>query len=756
MENSRFLAATIAASLTVPLVGCGDTAAPPAQRATGYDVERYDLRGELDWSRRRLVATVDIILTATEPNVGRIVLDSAVDSVKGVRAGAAPVPFAIDEKTEKLTVDVGSLALGEQLVLHVDYEAAPGRGLSAVAARAGDPVTSRAVYTSSEPASAHAWMPCHDRPDDRALFSVEMKMDEGESMIANGDVELDEESPEDGRRMRYATRVPLPTYLMAFAVSDFEVEKKAQGDVPISVWHRRGVPGDYPGLLHEIGREIDLYAERLGPYPFDAYALVMLPDFSGGMENAGITFQTESRSAQPSLGSDVALGAHELGHQWFGDLVTVATWNDLWIKEGMATLLSAEARRAVEDQSDSGTLLGDSFGAHDGDAIRDRRLPAGKKYTSGPYDRAAWLFTQVRAVVGKKAFWRTLRGLLQEHRFGVVSTKDVLDAFAPALGHDASERAQRAVDAKVTPKIGVGAAPMGGAYVTLHDPEGTLIAPMEIEWRHEDGTVERHTLVPEEPFELRREAAGDFLVIDPRDVHPDWSSLFTGEESAQSFDTLVAPLRAPASAGAASRFLELAGVHQAAAIEGRALPPIAPEDFADFVAALDADSARALSIGAACEVASGAKAPSTKLAWRGVIAELLSTPYYAGLGFVGSYGACADVVDSKTLFAAEWAELADGLARETVSEPRVVFLSKLALPPAEGFTLWSTVAEHGYSVRVRAIAARQLRRYAEEVEKGIGVDRAAWRARVASLIRGSEVSSVRDELDEAAKALKAD
>jgi hypothetical protein len=754
MRLTRFSAAPIAAMFLSSFISaCVGAPEDPGHAGAAYDVQRYDLSGTYDWNRGRLVATVGITLTASGPEV---VLDSAVTEVKAVRAGAAALPFAVDAKQRKLVIDVSGLphGEGEPIVLHVDYEAASGRGLLALPARAGDPAASRAIYTSSEPTGARYWMPCHDRPDDRAVFSAELTVGDDESVIANGDLELDARDARAGHRMRYATRYPLPTYLMAFAVTDFEVERGKQGEVPIAVWHRRGVPGDYAGLLGEIGRQIDVFSGKLGPYPFEKYALVMLPEFPGGMENAGITFQSETGTAQPSLAGDVSLDAHELGHQWFGDLVTVATWDDLWIKEGMATLLSAEAGRVFEDHGDAGTLLGDVFSPRDGAAVRDRSLVPGEKYTSGPYDRAAWVLTQIRAVAGEDAFWGGLRRVLDAHRFGVVGTDDVLAAFADVLGPKTTARARKAIDAKALPKIDVADAD-GGAVVTLHDPEGILIAPITIAWHREDGTIEEEALVPELPRALRRKAAGDFLVIDPRDAHPALDTFFADGETAARFASLVAPLRAPLSAALSPRFAALPGAHVRAAIADGALPPLAPEDLAGFLASLDSEAAKAMSIRAACVAAGAEPDPIERLAWTSAITSALrAEPYYAGLGWVESYDACAVFADPAALFASEWAALAKGSEVASVPEPRLSFLSKFTLPPASALAAWGDVVDRGASPRARQIGARKLNREAARLAAGATADRAAWRARVADLIAGSEVSSVLAPLIRAAVALK--
>lgn len=757
MRIPRFLTAPVAASLFSSFVACGGVGSHDwSDPGADYDVQRYDLTGAYDWARGRLVASVGITLTTSDPGLQRIVLDSAVTEVIAVHAGETALPFEVDAKHRKLAVDVSALGdrrEGEAITFRVDYEAASGRGLIAVPVRDGDPAASRAVYTSSEPTAARYWMPCNDRPDDRAVFSADLTVGDDESVIANGDLQAEVRDARAGHRMRYATSYPLPTYLMAFAAGAFEVERGKQGDVPLAVWHRRGVPGDYGRLIAELGREIEVYAEKLGPYPFEKYALVMLPDFSGGMENAGITFQTESGSAQPSLAGDVSLAAHELGHQWFGDLATVATWDDLWIKEGMATLLSAEAGRVFDDQGGAGTLLGDSFWPEAGVAVRDPGLVPGAKYTSGPYGRSAWVLTQIRALAGEDAFWGTLRRVLEERRFGVVGTEDVLAAFAPALGAEAVARVRKAIDAKALPTIDVGAAGEGEAVVTVHDPEGLLIAPIAIEWHREDGTTEEETLAPGLPHTLRRKAAGDFVVLDPRDVHPQLDAFIADDASAERFAALVAPLRAPRSSMTTWRFADLPGVHARAAIADGALPPVSPGDFSEFLASLASEGAKAAAIQVACAAAGDERDSTARLAWTSVIADVLrAAPYYAGLGSVGSYDACAELADPVALFASEWAALAKG---EGVPEPRLVFLSRFTLPPASALAAWSGAVDRGASLRTRVAGARQLDRQAADLAEDATTDRAAWRARLADLIAGSEVPSVLAPLLDAAVAVKA-
>ncbi|WP_437631054.1 M1 family metallopeptidase [Sorangium sp. So ce854] len=718
---------------------------PAPLEGSAFDVERYDLRGEFDWERSRLVATLGLTLSFTGEGPRSVVLDSAVAEVKGVRRpGGGALPHAIDPSRHALAIDLSSVpeaTAGGPIELEIDYEALSGDALRAVPARLGDPVAVRAVYTVSEPLGASRWMPCHNAPSDRAVFSVAMRVDSGEALIANGDLVADDDLGAAGRLLHYETAYPLPTYLMAFAIGDFEVERGARGDLPLAVWRRRGLPGDHGKMLDELSRAIGRFEELLVPYPFEKYALVLLPDFSaGGIEHAGISFQREERSTQPALASDLLLSAHELAHQWFGDLVTVETWDDLWIKEGMATLLEQEAVRAYTDESGAGTLNGDELGVEPGDAVRDPSLAPGEKYTSGPYGRAAWLLTQIRSLAGEEAFWSALRGVLEERRFGVINTDEFLDAFAPALGPEATARARRAVASTALPSLSVEPAPAGGAFVTLRDPDGALVAPLSLAWVAPDGATREQALVPGERVEVAPRHPSELLLVDPQDRHPEWA-FFGARRDLDAYAAAVAPLRVPSDAGGVERFLDVGGAHQLAALQGGLPEGLAPEQFASFVDALDADAARAVAIAAACEAA---RAPGldagVRDAWASVLAGALAeAPYSYGLDYVDSYAACGAVVSPEVLFADDWAALEAGLASGGVSDARLQFLSKFRLSPDRALRAWGRVALASSSVRARVIAIRHLTAYLD------GLDPAAlpaWRALFVRVLRETDVADV--------------
>jgi len=719
-----------------PQASSSELAAAPAS-GDDYDVERYDVKGELDWERNRLRATTGIRLRPH--GLGTLVLDSAVE-VQAVRGPKGePLPFVVDAEHRKLRVELsGELRRSDSLGLEIDYEAkgvfledSALNGLFMLPPLKGDPVAKRVAFTYSEPFIAQSWMPCHDVPSDRAVFSIEMRVPSNEKLLANGRLVFDEpEKRTDTHRVKYDSGVTLPTYLMAFNVGDFEVaETRAPSGLPVASWHRRGIPNDDRTVLAENVRALETFERLMGPYPFDSYAQVFVPG-SMGEENATISLLGESYLDYAQY-EGVNIAGHELAHHWVGNLVTNETFYDVWFKEGMATLLEMENMRLYLDEGNVGTLGSERRDPKDGDPIvRDRASPV-MPYGTGPYARAAWLLSQVRYLIGDEAFWSTLRKVLRQHRFGTIDTDAFVGAFEPRLGEEATARVRRALVAKSLPRLRVEPS-ANGAFVTLSDPDGALVTPFTVRWIAPGGATRDQELTLDARLELAPRAAGEFLVVDPLDVHPNAKKFATTDsvQSGKNYEANIVPLLAPKGADARARWLRVGGVHHSALLS-RTLPVLAPAEFPPFVRGLGSEAAKMLAIQRACEVASDPKLePGVRSAWSEVLTRALTTPPRAvGLREVrgNRFAACGAVVDVEGLFASDWAKLEAGLPEQGLLPSRVAFLSKFDLSPDREWSVWTNVAKRSASFNQREQAVATLSNYARQ-SRVPAKDVPSWRA----------------------------
>src|SRR5438093_1457772 len=324
---------------------------PPDVRPAEYDLY---LEPDLEAGTFRGNVAVTVRLERPRAELVLHAVDLAVEHA-AARLGGEELPARVGVHRDDETITLGfrrPLPAGEA-VLALRFAGRLNEHLRGLyAASAGG---RRYAFSQCEAADARRILPCFDEPAFKARFRVAVRVREGETAVSNGPVEHEERVP-GGRILRFAETPPLSTYLLALAVGRLEASApRLLGPVPIRVWH---VPGK--GRLTDFA--LEAAAEALGrlqdyfdiPYPYGKLDLVAVPDFeAGAMENAGAVFFRETLLLlDPATASlterkrAAEVIAHELAHMWYGDLVTMAWWDDLWLNEAFATWM---AYRVVDD-----------------------------------------------------------------------------------------------------------------------------------------------------------------------------------------------------------------------------------------------------------------------------------------------------------------------------------------------------------------------------------------------------------------------
>jgi aminopeptidase N len=313
------------------------------------------------------------------------------------------------------------------------------------------------LYTLLVPADANQLFPCFDQPDLKAVFRLEMVAPEGWTVLANGPV-ADTLHRADGTWWRFAPTRPISTYLAAFAAGPWRVwSDSTAGKRPISLYARRGRAKEVEvdSLISTNRRALEWLERYFGiPYPFQKFAFLLAPAFPfGGMEHPGAIFYNESRFVfrePPTLPERLGRSAtiyHEVAHQWFGDLVTMQWFDDLWLKEGFATYMAAKMQEDLEP----GTGAWKTF------YLRNEPLAYGVDVTRGTspiwqelenldlaksnygpivYNKAPAILKQLEYWVGEEAFRRGLQELLRRHAYGNITWRDLLAALERSSGEE--------------------------------------------------------------------------------------------------------------------------------------------------------------------------------------------------------------------------------------------------------------------------------------------------------------------------------
>ncbi len=335
------------------------------------------------------------------------------------------------------------------------------------------------AFTQFEAISARRAFPCFDEPAFKTPFDIALTVRADHVAIANTLQRSEERAPEGMRRVRFATTEKLPTYLLAFAVGRLDVV--AAPDLPANDVRSRPLP--FRGIAAKgRGQRLAYALAHTGPilaaleryfgiaYPYDKLDILAVPDFaSGAMENAGaVTFREpllllDDASPEDQKRAYANVMAHELAHMWFGDLVTMPWWDDIWLNEAFATWMGHRVVETVHPDYRAGVqLLERVQGAMGSDSLvsaRRIRQPIDthhdirNAFDGITYSKGAGVLGMFERWIGAETFRRGLSAYMAKHRFGSATADDLLAALSEAAGRDVATPFRTFLDQAGLPMI---------------------------------------------------------------------------------------------------------------------------------------------------------------------------------------------------------------------------------------------------------------------------------------------------------------
>lgn len=412
-------------------------------------VEHIALDIALDLNQHVCAGTCTIRLNPVRSGIDRLTLDAVNLTIQSVQIGG--VLQAIDYDGEALHVLLSQPTLAQQpITLVIAYRVErPQRGIYFIQPTADYPHKPIQVWTQGEDEDSRFWFPCFDYPGQLSTSEIRVRVPKPYLAISNGAL-LSTEDDGDSKIYHWSQQQVHPTYLMTLAVGDFDVVQDHWQTTPVTYYVQKGRKEDAKRTMGKTPQMIEFFSQRFGyPYPYPKYAQVCIDDFIfGGMENTSTTLLTDrclldERAALDNRNSE-SLVAHELAHQWFGDLLVINHWSHAWVKEGMATyseVLWMDQEYGADEAAyyrlgEIRSYLSEDRGRYRRPMVTHIYREAIELYDGHIYEKGACVYHMIRTELGDDLFWATIRTFVQDNAHRTVETIDIIRAVEKATGRN--------------------------------------------------------------------------------------------------------------------------------------------------------------------------------------------------------------------------------------------------------------------------------------------------------------------------------
>ena len=317
----------------------------------------------------------------------------------------------------------------------------------------------RYLYTDLEPAEAHRVFPCFDQPDLKGRFSLRIRVPQDWTVVSAEEGRPGPATDATGATWwSFEPTSPLSPYVLGIVAGRLHAIHQQHGDIPLSLYAPLSLAQDLekaaPEIFEVTRQGLDFYRQRFGiPYPFHKYDQAFcLEKVNGAMESPGcvtitdrMIYRGQPSTRERSLRAEVIL--HEMAHMWFGDLVTLRWWDDLWLNESFATFMAAVAQDRATGFEDAWTVWATAFKQL---AVEeDQHTTSHPVVTAVPdaeavhlnfdritYQKGAAVLRQLAAWVGEEPFFAAIHDHLQNHRDGNAEFRDLVSSLEASSGRD--------------------------------------------------------------------------------------------------------------------------------------------------------------------------------------------------------------------------------------------------------------------------------------------------------------------------------
>ena len=397
-----------------------------AQEPT-IDVQHYTFQLTLSDENNSISGVTDARIAFNSPGVISFSLDligAGPDRgtkgmlVNSIKENGVMVQFS--HRNDKIRISPATPGnTGDVRTYTIEYQGIPGDGLIIDTNKHGD----RTFFGDNWPNRARNWLPTVDHPSDKATVEFKVTAPTHYQVVSSGSL-IEESDLNDGNRLtHWKTDVPIPTKVVVIGAARFAVQHA--GDykgIPIQNWV---YPQDRDAGFHDFGVTdgvMEFFETNIGPYPYEKLANVQSKTRYGGMENASNIFYSENSIS--GTRQNEGLVAHEVAHQWFGNSVSEADWQHIWLSEGFATYFTQLYMEATygRERIKEGmararvSVLGFYDRAPNAPLVNPEITDPNQHLNANSYQKGAWVLHMLRFQIGDDAFWKGIRAYYETYR----------------------------------------------------------------------------------------------------------------------------------------------------------------------------------------------------------------------------------------------------------------------------------------------------------------------------------------------------
>ena len=410
-----------------------------------YDVLHYKIEVSFDEQKKMVMGKVTTTLVPFLPDFTTIEFDAEAMDIQHVWLGKKDLRFDVQPKTLAIHLDKG-YSSRDTLTVSIEYSCTPKKGIYFVQPDSGYADKPWQIWSQGEDMDNHFWFPCYDFPNDKATSEVIATVQSRYTVLSNGKLVSVKENKKNGTRtFTWKESKPHASYLIMLAAGDYAVVKDRAGNLPVEYYVYPHQVEDAKACLRLTPDMVKFFNEKIGfAYPWEKYAQVTIADFMFvGMENTSATTMADYAlvyDARARVDNPMPTGliAHELAHQWWGDVVTCKDWRHLWLNESFASYFEPlyHEHWLGRDEFDYEMYNSQLSGINADTTLGRKPIVSVGSYGANVYPRGASVLHMLRFILGDKLFWRAINHYITKYQFTPVETTDFKLAIEEATGQN--------------------------------------------------------------------------------------------------------------------------------------------------------------------------------------------------------------------------------------------------------------------------------------------------------------------------------